>query len=164
MQAHRRTVWHDMNEQASEEKVVVTNRKAFHEYFIMETYEAGVALKGTEVKSLRAGQGNLQDAYAMVNNGEVWLIGMHISPFEKGNINNHEPKRDRKLLLHKGEIRKIVGTISKKGLTLIPLKVYFKHSVAKIELGVARGKKSFDKREAIRKREVDRELRRKYAQ
>jgi len=153
-----------MNEQASEEKVVVTNRKAFHEYFIMETYEAGVALKGTEVKSLRAGQGNLQDAYAMVNNGEVWLIGMHISPFEKGNINNHEPKRDRKLLLHKGEIRKIVGTISKKGLTLIPLKVYFKHSVAKIELGVARGKKSFDKREAIRKREVDRELRRKYAQ
>ena len=152
-----------MNDQPTEEKVVVSNRRVFHDYFIVETYETGIALKGTEVKSLRAGQGNLQDAYATVNNGEVWLVGMHISPFEKGNINNHEPKRDRKLLLHKSEIRKLVGTISKKGLTLIPLKVYFKQNIAKVELGVARSKKSYDKREAIKKRELDREMRRNFA-
>jgi SsrA-binding protein len=152
-----------MTDQSDEEKIVVSNRKAYHDYFIMETYEAGIALKGTEVKSLRDGRANLQDGYATINNGEVWLLGMHVSPFEKGNINNHDPKRDRKLLLHKSEIRRLIGVTSKKGMTLIPLKVYFKNNVAKVELGVARSKKSYDKREAIKKREVERELRRNYA-
>jgi len=151
-----------MTELSTEEKVVVTNRKAFHDYFILETYEAGIALKGTEVKSLRAGQANLQDCYARVNNGEIWLIGMHISPFEKGNINNHDPKRDRKLLMHKSEIRKLLGVTSKKGMTLIPLRVYFKNNIAKVEIGVARSKKSYDKRETIKRREVEREMRRQF--
>ncbi len=147
----------------SSEKVVVTNRRASHEYFIIDRYEAGIALKGTEVKSLRAGSATLQDGYAEIRNGEVWLVGMHISPFEKGNINNHDPKRDRKLLLHKQEIRRLVGKVSEKGLTLIPLRIYFKSNIAKVELGLARGKKSYDKREAIARREVERRLRREYA-
>lgn len=149
-----------MAEQSTEETVVVTNRKAFHDYLIQETYEAGIALKGTEVKSLRAGQASLQDCYARVDNGELWLVGMHISPFEKGNINNHDPKRDRKLLLHKSEIRKLIGATSKKGMTLIPLRVYFKNNIAKVEIGVARSKRAYDKREAIKRREVEREVRR----
>ncbi len=147
----------------SSEKVVVTNRRASHDYFIIDRYEAGIALKGTEVKSLRAGSATLQDGYAEIRNGEVWLVGMHISPFEKGNINNHDPKRDRKLLLHKQEIRRLVGKVSEKGLTLIPLRIYFKSNIAKVELGLARGKKSYDKREAIARREVERRLRREYA-
>jgi SsrA-binding protein len=146
-----------------EEKTVATNRKAFHEYFIVEEYEAGVALKGTEVKSLRKGDVSFQDSYASVRNGEVWLIGLHISPFDKGNINNHDPKRDRKLLLHKQEIRRLVGKISEKGLTLIPLKIYFKKNIAKLSLGLARGKKLYDKREAIAQREIERDLRRKFS-
>ena len=153
-----------MTEQSNEVKIVATNRKAIHDYFIMETYEAGIALKGTEVKSLRQGEANLRDSYGIVRAGEVWLLGLHISPFEKGNINNHDPKRDRKLLLHKNEIRRLIGKISQKGLTLTPLKIYFKKNIAKVELAVARGKKSYDKREAIMKREVERELQRKYAQ
>lgn len=152
-----------MIDQSTEEKNVITNRKAYHDYFIMETYEAGIALKGTEVKSLRAGQANLQEGYAHINNGELWLLGMHISPFDKGNINNHDPKRDRKLLLHKSEIRKLVGVTSKKGMTLVPLRVYFKRNRAKVEIGVARSKRMYDKREAIRKREVERDLRRHFA-
>jgi SsrA-binding protein len=152
-----------MSTPAPAERVVVSNRKALHDYFIIDRYEAGIALRGTEVKSLRAGSANLQDGYAIVRNGEVWLVGMHISPFEKGNINNHEPKRDRKLLLHKQEIRRLVGKISEQGLTLVPLKVYFKKNIAKVELGIARGKKSYDKREAIAKRDVERQLRRQYA-
>lgn len=143
---------------------VVTNRKALHDYFIIDTYEAGIVLKGTEVKSLRQGSANLQDGYAVLRNGEVWLMGMHISPFEKGNINNHDPKRDRKLLLHKQEIRRLIGKISEKGLTIVPLKVYFKKNIVKIELGLARGKKAYDKREAIKKRDVERQLRRNLAQ
>jgi len=149
-----------MTEETQKEKIVATNRKAFHDYFIVETYEVGIALKGTEVKSLRAGNASFQDCYANIKNGEVWLIGMHISPFEKGNINNHDPKRDRKLLLHKQEIRRLYGKISEKGLTLVPLKIYFKNNIAKVELGLARGKKLFDKREAIAKRDVEREMRR----
>ena len=149
-----------MTEETQKEKIVATNRKAFHDYFIVETYEVGIALKGTEVKSLRAGNASFQDCYANIKNGEVWLIGMHISPFEKGNINNHDPKRDRKLLLHKQEIRRLYGKISEKGLTLVPLKIYFKKNIAKVELGLARGKKLFDKREAIAKRDVEREMRR----
>ena len=153
-----------MQAERADEKIVVTNRKALHDYFIVDRYETGIVLKGTEVKSLRQGRANLQDGYATTVKGEVWLHGMHISPFEKGNINNHDPKRDRKLLLHKQEIRRLLGKISEKGLTLIPLKVYFKKNIIKLELGLARGKKSYDKRAAIAKREIDRQLRRQYAQ
>lgn len=153
-----------MTEQSTDEKIAASNRRALHDYFIMETYEAGIALKGTEVKSLRASKANLQDSYGIIKNGEVWLLGMHISPFEKGNINNHDPKRDRKLLLHKNEIRRLIGSTTRKGFTLIPLKIYFKNNIAKVELAVARGKKSYDKRAAIAKREMERELRRRYAQ
>ncbi|MBI1806133.1 MAG: SsrA-binding protein SmpB [Ignavibacteria bacterium] len=152
-----------MTTEDSTEKVVVTNRKALHDYFIIDRYETGIVLKGTEVKSLRQGSANLQDGYAMIRNGEVWLIGLHISPFEKGNINNHDPKRDRKLLMHKQEIRRLVGKINEKGLTLVPLRLYFKNNIAKLELGLARGKKSYDKREAIMKRDVERQLRRDFA-
>jgi SsrA-binding protein len=145
------------------ERTIVTNRKALHEYFIVDRLEVGIALKGTEVKSLRQGNANLQDGYALIKDGEIWLLGMHINPFEKGNINNHDPKRDRKLLLHKKEIRRLAGKISEKGLTLIPLRIYFKDNIVKVELAVARGKRAYDKREAIAKREVERQLRRDYA-
>jgi SsrA-binding protein len=146
-----------------EEKIVVRNRKAAHDYFVLDRYEAGIVLKGTEVKSLRLGNANLQDGYAVVKDGEVWLIGLHISPFEKGNINNHDPKRDRKLLLHKQEIRRMFGKLSQKGLTLVPLRIYFTKKVAKVELAIARGKKEYDKREAIAKRDAERSMRREYA-
>jgi SsrA-binding protein len=145
------------------ERTIVTNRKALHEYFIVDRLEVGIALKGTEVKSLRQGNANLQDGYALIKDGEIWLLGMHINPFEKGNINNHNPTRDRKLLLHKKEIRRLAGKISEKGLTLIPLRIYFKDNIVKVELAVARGKRAYDKREAIAKREVERQLRRDYA-
>lgn len=115
------------------------------------------------MKSLRQGGANLHDGYAVLRNGEVWLLGLHISPFEKGNINNHDPKRDRKLLLHKKEIRKLVGKIAEKGATLIPLRLYFKKNIVKVEIGLARGKKIYDKREAIARRDVERQLRRDYA-
>ena len=150
-------------EKGSHERVIVTNRKALHDYFILERFETGIVLRGTEVKALREGKANLQDGYAMVRNGELWLMGMHVNPFEKGNINNHDPKRDRKLLMHRREIQKLVGKLSEKGLTLVPLKVYFKNNIVKIELGLGRGKKEYDKREAIAKREVERQLRRDYA-
>lgn len=153
-----------MTTESSKDKVLASNRKAFHDYEILERFEAGIALKGTEVKSLRQGTANLQDGYAVIKNGEVWLLGMHVSPFEMGNINNHDPRRDRKLLLHKKEIRKLVAKISEKGLTLVPLKVYLKQNIMKVELGLAKGKKSYDKREAIAKREIERRLRRDYAQ
>jgi SsrA-binding protein len=153
----------EMTTETAKEKVAATNRKALHDYFILETYETGIALKGTEVKSLRQGNANLQDGYALIRNGEVFLIGMHVNPFEKGNINNHDPKRDRKLLLHKKEIRRLIGKTSEKGLTLVPLRVYFKNNIVKIELGLARGKKSYDKREAIKERETKRQLHRNYA-
>lgn len=150
-----------MKTQEGEEKIVATNRRALHEYFVLEEYEAGIALKGTEVKSLRRGDANLQDSYAMIRNGEVWLIGMHISPFEKGNINNHEPKRDRKLLMHRREIFRLHQKTAEKGLALVPLNVYFKENHVKITLAVVKGKKMYDKREAIAAREVEREMRRK---
>ena len=152
-----------MTSDTPDEKIVVTNRKALHDYFLIDRLEAGIVLKGTEVKSLRQGSANLQDGYAVIKNGEVWLIGLHISPFEKGNINNHDPKRDRKLLLHKKEIRRVFGKLSEKGLTLVPLKIYFSKNIVKVELAVARGKKSYDKREAIAKRDAERQLRREYA-
>ena len=152
-----------MTAEVSKNKIVVTNRRVLHDYFIIETYEAGIALKGTEVKSLRQGNANLQDSYATIRNGEVWLSGMHINPFEKGNINNHDPKRERKLLMHKREIRRLFSKVAEKGLTLVPLKVVFKKNIVKIELALGQGKKSYDKRETIAKRDVERQLRREYA-
>lgn len=146
-----------------EEKLVATNRKARHDYTILDTYEAGLVLKGTEVKSLRQGKANLADGYAMLKDGELWLLGMHISPYEQGSYANVDPVRNRKLLLHKKEIRKIVGKMQQKGLTVVPLKVYFKNNVAKVLIGIAQGKKSYDKRAAIAEREMKRDLRRKYA-
>ncbi len=152
-----------MTTEAVEEKNVVTNRRARHEYFILESYEAGLALKGTEVKSLRSGSANLQDGYVSVRRGELWLVGMHVSPFEKGNINNHDPLRDRKLLLHRKEILKMAVKLQEKGLALIPLRIYFKKNIAKVEIGLCRGKKFFDKRETIKKRDVERQIRRDFA-
>jgi SsrA-binding protein len=147
----------------SGEKVVTTNRKARHEYTILDTVEAGIVLTGTEVKSLRQGRANLADGFATIRNGEVWLLGMHISPYEQGSYANVDPVRDRKLLLHKSEIRRLAQKTAQKGLTLIPLKVYFKNNIAKVLLAVAQGKKSYDKRAAIAEREMKRDLRRKYA-
>jgi SsrA-binding protein len=140
------------------QRILISNRKARHDYFILEALEAGIALTGTEVKSLRKGNANLQDSYAELRNGEVWLEGMHISPYEQGNINNHDPRRKRKLLLQRKQIRKLIGGIKEKGLTLIPLSVYFKGPFAKVELALARGKKSYDKRDAIAKRDAERDM------
>jgi SsrA-binding protein len=140
------------------QRISISNRKARHDYFIIEAFEAGIVLTGTEVKSLRQGNANLQDSYAELRGGEVWLEGMHINPYEHGSIYNHEPRRKRKLLLQKKQIRKLLGGLKEKGLTLVPLSVYFKGPYAKVELALARGKKSYDKREAIAKRESDRNL------
>ena len=140
------------------QRITISNRKARHEYFILEALEAGIVLTGTEVKSLRKGNANLQDSYAELRSGEVWLEGMHISPYEQGNINNHDPRRRRKLLLQRKQIRKLIGGMKEKGLTLIPLSVYFKGPYAKVELALARGKKSFDKRDAIAKRDAERDI------
>ncbi|HLA68089.1 MAG TPA: SsrA-binding protein SmpB [Bacteroidota bacterium] len=142
----------------TEGRVVVSNRKARHEYTIIETLEAGIALKGTEVKSLRGGNANLQDSYAIVKNGEVWLMNMHINPYEHGNLNNHLPTRSRKLLLQRKQIRKLIAKVQEKGLALVPLSVYFKGPYAKIELAIAQGKRRFDKREALAKRQAQREM------
>jgi SsrA-binding protein len=140
-------------------KVVTENRKARHDYFIEETYEAGLALTGTEVKSLRAGKANLQDSFARVENNEVFLYNMHISPYDQGNRFNHEPKRTRKLLLHKSEIRRLIGKTREKGLTLVPLKVYFnQRGIAKLELALAKGKKLYDKRDDIASKDANREI------
>jgi SsrA-binding protein len=151
-----------MTERASpSEKVVATNRKAFHDYFIEERYEAGMMLHGTEVKSLREGRVNLQDSYASVRGSEVFLHQCHISPYSHGNIMNHDPTRVRKLLLHRTEIHKLLGKTQQKGLTLVPLRIYFtKRGYAKVELGLAKGKKLYDRREAIKSREAGREVER----
>lgn len=140
-------------------KVLAENRKARHDYFIEETYEAGMVLTGTEIKSLRAGKANLKDSFARVENNEVFLYNMHIAPYEQGNRFNHDPKRTRKLLLHKSEIRRLIGKTREKGLTLIPLRVYLNpRGYAKLELALARGKKLYDKREAIAARDANREI------
>lgn len=137
----------------------ITNRKARHEYHIEETYETGIALTGTEIKSIRAGKANLQDSYARVENGELILYNMHISPYEQGNRFNHEPKRPRKLLMHKREIMRLLGLTREKGLSLIPLQLYFnKRGWVKVELALARGKKKYDKREDIAARDAKREM------
>jgi len=141
-----------------EQRVLVSNRKARHNYHILDTLEAGIALLGTEVKSLRQGNANLQDSYAMIKQGEVWLFGMHISPYEHGSISNHDPRRTRKLLLQRREIRRLFIRVQEKGLSLIPLSVYFKGPYAKVELAIAQGKRSYDKREAIKQREAKRDI------
>jgi SsrA-binding protein len=142
----------------AEERGIATNRRARHEYHILETVEAGLVLRGTEVKSLRAGQVNFKDSYASIRNGEGWLIGCHISPYSHGTDANHDPERDRKLLLHRRELSRLTGKIAERGLTLVPLRLYFKDGRAKVELGLARGKKLHDKRATLREREVQREM------
>ena len=141
-------------------KIVCKNKRAFHEYEILETLEAGMVLTGTEVKSLREGRVNLKDSYAKVEEGEVFLVDAHISPYSHGNIMNHDPLRPRKLLLHKREIKRLTGKVRERGLTLIPLQIYFKDGKAKVELALAKGKKIHDKRAAIKKRDEKRELQR----
>ena len=141
-------------------KLVCQNRKAYHDYQIEETIEAGIALLGTEVKSLRDGKANLKDSYVLMKEGEAFLLNCHISPYSHGNILNHEPLRTRKLLMHREEIDKLSGQAAAKGYTLIPLKIYFKDSRAKVEIGVARGKRLFEKRETIKEREAKREIER----
>jgi SsrA-binding protein len=141
----------------SEDRVVATNRRARHEYEILETFEAGMVLTGSEVKSLRAGRANLKDSYARIDRGEAFLLNAHISPYAAASHFGHEPERNRKLLLHRSEIDKLNGRIQERGLTVIPLKIYFKNGRAKVLIGVGRGKKSYDKRESIKKREMERD-------
>ncbi|HJP75752.1 MAG TPA: SsrA-binding protein SmpB [Pseudonocardiaceae bacterium] len=140
------------------QKVIASNRKARHDYEILDTYEAGVALVGTEVKSLRLGRASLVDAFATVDDGEVWLRGLHIPEYAMGTWTNHEPRRTRKLLLHKGEILKLIGKTHEGGLSLVPLSMYFKDGKVKVELALARGKRAYDKRQALAKRDADREM------
>ncbi len=141
-------------------KVVADNRKAFHDYFVEERVEAGIILTGTEIKSIRNGRVNLKDSYARIDKGEVWLLQMHISPYDQGNRFNHDPLRRRKLLLSRSEITKIFSKLQLQGLTLIPLKIYLKHGLAKVELGVCRGKKNYDKRQDMAERDAKREIER----
>jgi SsrA-binding protein len=141
------------------EKIISTNRAAYHDYHIIETYEAGLQLTGTEVKSAREGRVNLKEGYVRVEGGEAWLLGVHISPYSHGNRQNHEPTRDRRLLLHKREIEKLHSRVQEKGLTLVPTKFYFKNGFIKCELAVARGKKLYDKRETEARKTQEREAR-----
>ena len=142
------------------ERAIATNRRARHEYFIEETYEAGIAFTGSEIKSVRAGRISLQEGYAKVENDEVWLYGVHVAPYKQATIEQHDPLRKRKLLLHRGEISRLTGKLHEKGLTLVPLRVYIKGNHAKVELGLARGKRLYDKREVIAEREAKRQIER----
>ncbi len=142
-------------------KIIVQNRKARHEYFIEETIEAGISLTGTEVKSLRLGRANLQDSYAAIRNGEIFVYNLHISPYDMGNRFNHDPLRVKKLLLHRHEINRLLGLTQRQGLTLVPLNLYFKRGMVKLELAIARGKKLYDKRDDIAKRDAMRQIDRK---
>ncbi|KAA3662696.1 MAG: SsrA-binding protein SmpB [Calditrichaeota bacterium] len=146
------------------EKIITVNRKARHDYEIIDTFEAGLVLLGTEVKSLRDGKANLKDSYARLYNGEMWLHGTHISVYSHGTYNNHDPERQRKLLLHKKELRKLIGRVEEAGLTLVPLKLYFKRGKAKVQIALARGKRQYDKRHDIAKRDAQREIARKMKQ
>lgn len=145
-------------------KTIAQNKKAYHDYFILEKFEAGIELSGTEVKSLRMGQVNLKDSYCAFDKGELFVSGMHISPYEKGNIFNKDPMRKRKLLMHKKEILKLFGQIKQNGVTIIPLSLYFKGPRIKVEIGLCKGKKLYDKRESIAKRDADREIQRQAVQ
>ena len=143
-------------------KLIANNKKAYHDYFIDEKYETGIELYGTEVKSIRMGKCSIKEAFVRIQNGEVYIYGMHVNPYEKGNIFNKDPLRARKLLMHKAEIHKLGGKIAEKGFTLVPLQVYFKGSFVKVEIGLARGKKLYDKREDIAKKDQRRELEREF--
>ena len=143
----------------AEDTLIADNRKAFHDYHILETIEAGIALLGTEVKGIREGRANLRDSYAQVDRGEVWLHNVHINPYSHRGYVDHDPKRKRRLLLHKYEIRKLIGKTVEKGLTLVPTRLYFKNGRVKVSIALAKGKQAHDKRDAIRQREVDRETR-----
>jgi SsrA-binding protein len=145
-------------------RTIATNRKAYHDYHIEETIEAGIVLTGTEIKSIREGKVNLRDGFAIIRDGEVWLLNVHIAPYSGGNRMNHEPKRERKLLLHRREINRLAGRVQEKGWTLVPLRLYLKDNIAKVELALVRGKRQYDKRQAIAKREAEREMRRSIKQ
>ena len=151
-----------MAKSKSDGKLIANNKKAYHDYFILDTYEAGIVLHGTEVKSLRMGKCSIKEAFIRIERGEVFIYGMHISPYEKGNIFNKDPLRVRKLLLHRSEINKMEGKIAEKGFTLVPLRVYFKGSLVKVEIGVAKGKKLYDKRQDIAKKDMKREAEREF--
>lgn len=143
-------------------KLIANNKKAYHDYFILETYEAGISLHGTEVKSLRMGKCSIKEAFIRIENGEVFIYGMHVSPYEKGNIFNKDPLRVKKLLLHKVEISKMLGKTKEKGMAIVPLKVYLKGSLIKVEIGLAKGKKLYDKRDTIAKKDQQREAQREF--
>lgn len=149
-----------MAEKTKENRIAAQNKKAYHDYFVDETYEAGIALSGTEVKSVRTGAVNMKDSFCRVENGEMIMFGVHISPYEKGNVFNKDPMRQRKLLLHKKEIMKLFGLCGKDGYTLVPLKMYFKGSRVKVELGLCRGKKNYDKRDSEAKKQANRDIER----
>lgn len=143
-------------------KMIANNKKAYHDYFILDTYEAGIALAGTEVKSLRMGKCSIKESFIRIEDGEVFIYGMHISPYEKGNIFNKDPLRVRKLLLHKSEINKLIGKTKEKGMAIVPLKVYFGKSLVKVEIGLVKGKKLYDKRDDIAKKDQKREAEREF--
>ena len=147
-----------MAEKKQTSRIITQNRKAWHDYFVDEKYEAGIALFGTEVKSIRQGSVNLKDSYCSIKNGELFVVGMHVSPYEKGNIFNREPLRDRKLLMHKKEIAKLGGLITQKGYTLVPLSLYFSGKNVKVEIGLCRGKKLYDKRDSAAEKQANREM------
>ena len=149
----------DKSEREKAQRVIADNRKAFHDYHVIETYEAGIALLGTEVKSIREGSVNLRDSYARVDDGEVWLLNLHIGPYSHMGYATHAERRQRKLLLHAHEIRKLTGKVAERGLTVVPLQMYFKNGRVKVAIALVKGKQAHDKRETIRKREVDRETR-----
>ena len=143
-------------------KLIANNKKAYHDFFILDTYEAGIALHGTEVKSLRMGKCSIKESFIRIENGEVFIYGMHVSPYEKGNIFNKDPLRVKKLLLHKAEINKLLGKVKEKGMSVVPLKVYFKGSLVKVEIGLAKGKKLYDNRDDIAKKDQQREAQRDF--
>jgi len=149
----------DKTEREKAQRVIADNRKALHDYTVLETFEAGVALLGTEVKSIRAGGANLRDSFARIDRGEVWLLNVHIGPYSHAGYATHEDRRQRKLLLHSHEIRKLTGRVAERGLTLVPLQIYFKNGRVKVALALVKGKQAHDKRETIRRREVERETR-----
>lgn len=143
-------------------KTIAQNKKAYHDYFIEETFEAGLVLQGTEIKAIRAGRVNLKDSYAQIKNGEMFLFGMHISPYEQGNRYNHDPLRTRKLLLHRKEINKLIGETKEQGYSIVPVKLYLKNGYAKVLIGLAKGKKKYDKREDLKKKEAKRDIERAF--
>lgn len=151
-----------MAKEKDAQKLIANNKKAYHEYFIDETYEAGIELHGTEVKSMRMGKCSIKESFIRIENGEVFVYGMHVSPYEKGNIFNKDPLRVKKLLLHKAEINKLAGRVAEKGYTLVPLQVYLKNGKVKTQIGLARGKKLYDKRESIAKKDQRREMEREF--